>query len=227
MSLTDWGRGLTMKENRLGPMGRNIPAEVGGMSVEYQVQMVYRQEDVAALVKVLEFRRRPEKNLRLARKIGYPIFGLLLLGVGASIIAGIVTTGAFAPITIVTLVLSALCILGGIALLRRSDSRGMARRSWARYPNKGMTLTYTFYKDHFEETDAASGQHTFPYISIKSANEDAPLYRDQRGAHAVQGELCAGGPRHLCRLSAQESGGDHGPGGVKDAWSGGKRRRIG
>ena len=113
MSLTDWGRGLTMKENRLGPMGRNIPAEVGGMSVEYQVQMVYRQEDVAALVKVLEFRRRPEKNLRLARKIGYPIFGLLLLGVGASIIAGIVTTGAFAPITIVTLVLSALCILGG------------------------------------------------------------------------------------------------------------------
>ena len=173
MSLTDWGRGLTMKENRLGPMGRNIPAEVGGMSVEYQVQMVYRQEDVAALDKVMEFRRRPEKNLRLARKIGYPIFGLLLLGVGASIIAGIVTTGAFAPITIVTLVLSALCILGGIALLRRSDSRGMARRSWARYPNKGMTLTYTFYKDHFEETDAASGQHTFPYISIKSANEDA------------------------------------------------------
>lgn len=67
------------------------------MSVEYQVQMVYRQEDVAALVKVLEFRRRPEKNLRLARKIGYPIFGLLLLGVGASIIVGIVTTGAFAP----------------------------------------------------------------------------------------------------------------------------------
>ena len=97
------------------------------MSVEYQVQMVYRQEDVAALVKVLEFRRRPEKNLRLARKIGYPIFGLLLLGVGASIIVGIVTTGAFAPITIVTLVLSVLCILGGIALLRRSDSRGMAK----------------------------------------------------------------------------------------------------
>ncbi|MFQ9410228.1 MAG: hypothetical protein ACLR1T_03135 [Evtepia gabavorous] len=84
------------------------------MSVEYQVQMVYRQEDVAALVKVLEFRRRPEKNLRLARKIGYPIFGLLLLGVGASIIVGIVTTGAFAPITIVILVLSALCILGAL-----------------------------------------------------------------------------------------------------------------
>lgn len=144
------------------------------MSVEYQVQMVYRQEDVAALVKVLEFRRRPEKNLRLARKIGYPIFGLLLLGVGASIIAGIVTTGAFAPITIVTLVLSALCILGGIALLRRSDSRGMARRSWARYPNKGMTLTYTFLQGPFwRDQDAASGQHTFPYISIKSANEDA------------------------------------------------------
>ncbi len=61
LSLTDWGRGLTMKENRLGPMGRNIPAEVGGMSVEYQVQRVYRQEDVAALVKVLEVRRRPEK----------------------------------------------------------------------------------------------------------------------------------------------------------------------
>ena len=178
LSLTDWGRGLTMKENRLGPMGRNIPAEVGGMSVEYQVQMVYRQEDVAALVKVLEFRRRPEKNLRLARKIGYPIFGLLLLGVGASIIVGIVTTGAFAPITIVTLVLSVLCILGGIALLRRSDSRGMARRSWARYPNKGMTLTYTFYKDHFEETDAASGQHTFPYISIKSANEESFVQGD-------------------------------------------------
>ena len=95
------------------------------MSVEYQVQMVYRQEDVAALVKVLEFRRRPEKNLRLARKIGYPIFGLLLLGVGASIIVGIVTTGAFAPITIVTLVLSVLCILGGIALVQKFTGRAL------------------------------------------------------------------------------------------------------
>ena len=94
-----------------------------------------------------------------------------------------------------------------------------------------MTLTYTFYKDHFEETDAASGQHTFPYISIKSANEDAGhffLFTVTNAAHMLCKEsFVQGGPRHLCRLSAQESGGDHGPGGVKDAWSGGKRRKIG
>lgn len=173
MSLTGLGQGTYNEGKQVGSDGTEHTGGGGRHVCGVSGANGLPQEDVAALVKVLEFRRRPEKNLRLARKIGYPIFGLLLLGVGASIIAGIVTTGAFAPITIVTLVLSALCILGGIALLRRSDSRGMARRSWARYPNKGMTLTYTFYKDHFEETDAASGQHTFPYISIKSANEDA------------------------------------------------------
>lgn len=35
-------------------------------SVEYQVQMVYEREDVSALVRTLDFRRRPEKNLRRA-----------------------------------------------------------------------------------------------------------------------------------------------------------------
>ena len=211
-------------------MGRNIPAEVGGMSVEYQVQMVYRQEDVAALVKVLEFRRRPEKNLRLARKIGYPIFGLLLLGWGPASLRAL-SPQAFAPITIVTLVLSALCILGGIALLRRSDSRGMARRSWARYPNKGMTLTYTFTRTILRRPMRPPDSTPSPYISIKSANEDAGhffLFTVTNAAHMLCKEsFVQGDPATFCRLSAQESGGDHGPGGVKDAWSGGKRRRIG
>ncbi len=56
-----------------------------------------------------------------------------------------------------------------------------------------------------------------PYISIKSANEDAGhffLFTVTNAAHMLCKEsFCAGGPRHLCRLSAQESGGDHGPGG--------------
>ena len=103
--------------------------------------MVYEQQDVAALVRTLDFRRRPEKNLRMARKIGYPIFGILLLAVGISVIGGTLSMGVFAPITILTLVISLACLLGGVALLRRADTKGMERRSWAKYPNKGMTVT--------------------------------------------------------------------------------------
>lgn len=157
--------------------------------MEYQVKMVYRQEDVAALVKTLEFRRRPEKNLRRARKIGYPIFGVLLLLMGTGVIGGIFSMGVFAPVTILTLVVSLACILGGIALLRRADTRGMERRSWERYPNKGMTLTYTFYADHFEEEDEVSGRNEFSYLSIKSANEDEGhffLFTSTNAAHMLR-----------------------------------------
>lgn len=65
--------------------------------MEYQIQMVYEQEDVGALVRTLDFRRRPEKNIRRATKIGYPIFGILLIVVGISVIVGIVSLGYFAP----------------------------------------------------------------------------------------------------------------------------------
>lgn len=157
--------------------------------MEFQVKMVYEREDVAALVKILEFRRHPEKNLRKATKVGYPIFGILLIVVGVSIIGSILSMGIFAPITIVTALISLLCLLGGVALIRRSDSRGMEKRSWDRYPNKGMTLTYTFYKDHFEEEDQVSGKTEFPYLSIKSAHEDPGhffLFTVNNAAHMLR-----------------------------------------
>lgn len=137
--------------------------------MDYQIQMVYEREDVGALVRAMEFRRQPEKNLRLATRIAYPIFGILLIIVGIATIAAMLTAGLISVITIVVMVAS---MLGGVALLRRSDSRGMERRSWKRYPNKGMTLTYTFYSDHFEEEDEVSGKNEYKYITIASANED-------------------------------------------------------
>ena len=56
-------------------------------AMEYQVQMVYEPEDIAALVKALDYRRQPEKNLRLATKIGYPIFGILLIVTGLGVLS--------------------------------------------------------------------------------------------------------------------------------------------
>ena len=104
-------------------------------------------------------------------------------------ISGIFSMGVFAPVTILSLVVSVFCILGGVALLRRSDTKGMERRSWARYPNKGVTITYTFYPDHFEEEDEVSGQNTFEYLSIKSANEDEGhffLFTSTNAAHMLR-----------------------------------------
>ena len=157
--------------------------------MEYQVQMVYEREDVSALVRTLDFRRRPEKNLRRARKIGYRVFGVLLIAVAVFTVGAMVYAGVFSPIAIVTGIIAVCCLLGGVALLRRSDSKGMERRSWNKYPNKGMTITYTFYKDHFEEEDAASGKHEFPYLSIKSANEDEGhffLFTNANAAHMLR-----------------------------------------
>ena len=154
--------------------------------MEYQVQMAYTQEDVAALVKALEFRRRPEKNLRLAMKIGYPLFGILLILAGGGVLVAMATAGLF---SILSAVISVLCLLGGVALLRRSDSRGMERRSWKKYPNKGLVLTYTFNKEDFREEDEVSGENVFPYLSIRSAHEDADhffLFTASNAAHMLR-----------------------------------------
>ena len=45
--------------------------------MEYQVQMVYQQEDVGALVRALDFRRRPEANLRRGGEAGGGTFGVM------------------------------------------------------------------------------------------------------------------------------------------------------
>ena len=65
--------------------------------MEYQVQMVYEREDVSALVRTLDFRRRPEKNLRRARKIGYRVFGVLLIAVAVFTVGAMVYAGVFCP----------------------------------------------------------------------------------------------------------------------------------
>lgn len=127
--------------------------------------MVYDQSDVAALVRTLEFRQHPEKNVRRARRIGYPIFGVLLIIAGISI-------PAMGMLSIAGIALTVFCILMGVLLLRRADRRGMERRSWRQYPNKGLTLTYTFYNDHFEEEDEVSGKNEFKYITVKNGNLD-------------------------------------------------------
>ena len=49
--------------------------------IKYQVRMTYEREDIAALVRTMEFRRHPEKNVRMARKIGFPIFGVAIMAV--------------------------------------------------------------------------------------------------------------------------------------------------
>ena len=150
--------------------------------IKYQVKMTYEREDIAALVRTMEFRRHPEKNIRLARKIGYPIFGIAIMAAGVSlpIING--------PIP-AAILFAVLCVLGGIILLRRSDTRGMERRSWKKYPNKGLEMTYTFYNDRFEEEDEVSGKNEFKYITLKNGNMDEGhffLFTDGNMAHMLR-----------------------------------------
>ena len=78
--------------------------------MEYQVQMVYQQEDVGALVRALDFRRRPEANLRRARKIGYTVFGVLLILVALCTMGGMVYAGVFSPLAIVTVIIAVLAM---------------------------------------------------------------------------------------------------------------------
>ena len=94
--------------------------------IKYQVKMTYQREDIGALVRTMEFRRHPEKNIRMARKIGYPIFGIAIMAAGVSLP---ILNG---PIP-AAILFAVLCVLGGIILLRRSDTRGMERRSWKQY----------------------------------------------------------------------------------------------
>jgi len=133
--------------------------------IKYQVKMTYDREDIAALVRTMEFRRHPEKNVRMARKIGFPIFGLAIIAAGISLP---VLSGP----AVSSIVFAVCCALLGVVLIRRSDSRGMERRTWKKYPNKGLEMTYTFYNDHFEEEDEVSGKNDFQYLSIKNGNLD-------------------------------------------------------
>lgn len=154
--------------------------------MHYHIQMVYEQEDIGALVKTLEFRRRPEKNLRLALKIGYPIFGMLLIATAIGVIVSIVTAGLISPLTIL---ISLGSLIGGVVLLRRADTKGIIRRSWKKYPNKGLVLHYSFYSDYFEEKDDISGENQYKYSSITSANEDDDhffLFTAANAAHMLK-----------------------------------------
>ena len=137
--------------------------------MKFQIKMTYDREDIAALVRTMNYRQHPEKNLRMARKIGFPIFGILLIAAGIAVPA----MGALTP---AGLALMVFCILLGLILLRRSDSRSMERRSWKRYPNKGLVITYTFYNDHFEEEDEVSGKNEFKYVTLKNGNMDDGHY---------------------------------------------------
>lgn len=151
------------------PEREQTEAPVKNQKMDFQIKMVYNQEDVAALIRTLDYRRHPEHGVRLARRLGYPILGFLLVLTGISIpLAGLYTLSG-----ILICVVSVLC---GVALLRRSNSRGMERRSWKRYPNKGLEMTYTFYKDHFEEEDEVSGKNEFRYITLKNGNRDEGHY---------------------------------------------------
>ena len=112
--------------------------------MDYQVKMVYEQADVAALVRTLDYRRRPDRNTRRAMKIAGPIFGVLLIAVAASVIVGTVVDRGLCSGDVCLILISAATLLGGVALIRRGDTRGMERRSWKKYPNKGMTVTVAF-----------------------------------------------------------------------------------
>lgn len=154
--------------------------------MHYHVQMAYDQEDIGALVKTLEFRRRPEKNLRLALKIGYLVFGILLIAVAIGVLASMVTAGL---ISFLTILISLGSLAGGVILLRRADTKAMVRRSWKKYPNKGLVLQYSFYSDYFEEKDEISGQNEYKYSSITSANEDDThfyLFTAANAAHMLK-----------------------------------------
>lgn len=133
--------------------------------MKYQVKMTYQREDIAALVRTMEFRQYPDKSARRARKIGFPIFGLVIIAAGISLPVMTAPTPA-------SILFAVLCTLFGVVLLRRADSRGMERRSWKKYPNKGLVLTYSFFNDHFEEEDEVSGKNEFQYLSIKNGNQD-------------------------------------------------------
>lgn len=150
--------------------------------MEYQIQMVYEESDVSALVQTLEYRRNPDPGKRQARKVIYPILGALLILTGLSVIVA----GLF---TIATIAACIICLIVGITLIRRSSTRGMERRSWKKYPNKGMTITYTFYADHFEEEDEATGKHEFRYLSVKNGNQDDGhffLFTNDNTAHMLR-----------------------------------------
>lgn len=149
-------------EEQSGPEKKPLP-------MDYQIKMVYTREDVAALVRTLDYRRHPDGGIRLARRLGFPILGFFLVLTGISIpLAGLLDPSG--------LLVCVLSILGGVALLRRSNNRAMERRSWKRYPNKGLELTYTFYKDRFEEEDEVSGKNEFHYITLKNGNMDEGHY---------------------------------------------------
>lgn len=174
--------------------------------MKYQVQMVYEKEDVASLVKALEYRRQPQKNIRRANQIAYPIFGWLLVITGFGTLAAIATMGL---ISIETVLVTVGGLIGGVALLRRSNSKAMVNRSWNQYPNKGVTMTYTFYGDRFTEVDEVSGEHEFPYISVTSVNEDDNhyfLFNADNAAHMIRKDsFTEGDPEKFANFIREKS----------------------
>lgn len=168
--------------------GKSPPKRV--RKLFFRVQMAYEREDIGALVRTLEYRRQPEKNLRIALKVGYPIFGILLLFGAVWLVLKMVEWDApTIPGILVGVLITLGMLLGGIALIRRSNTRGMERRSWKKYPNKGVVLTYSFYDDGFVEEDEVAGHNEYRYLFVKNGNLDANhfyLFNENNAAHMLR-----------------------------------------
>lgn len=164
--------------------------EAAGEDVMYKLKMVYDKEDIGAMVRTLMFRRQPNRNLRLALRIGYPLFGIIMM-IGSVYTAMNMANQESIKITgeILGWVLVVVCFVAGVILIRRSSTKGMERRSWKQYQNKGLELTYTFYHDRFVEEDEVSGTNEYRYLSVKNGNEDKThyyLFNTNNSAHMLK-----------------------------------------
>ena len=105
-----------------------------------------------------------------------------------------VYAGVFFPIAIVTGIIAVCCLLRWPSFAGLTAR--MERRSWNKYPNKGMTIIYTFYKDHFEEEDALAGKHEFPTsIKAPTRTKGTSSFTNATRAHMLRkGWVCPGTP---------------------------------
>lgn len=165
--------------------------------MEYNIKMVYEQDDFIGLMKAMLYNMKSMRILRSISKVIFGIIGGFLIFIGAigifHFIRGLVF-GEYDDL-ILMIILDIVMISIGLLILSRSDSihlnsKRLGKKIWKKYKEKDYEITYSFYSDRFIMYRLNS-EHRLNYSIIKGLCEDAKryyLFVTSNDAHIIKKE---------------------------------------
>ena len=151
----------------------------------FENKTVLTLEDFILLQTTWEKYKSPLRRFKRMQRLCFALPGIILFLLGANNVWNALQSFTLAqlPITVLSIVL----VLAGLFLILWPGGKGLAKRNWQKYPQKGSVLTYTFDQEKFTQ-QSRSGTQEMPYAALVDLMEDSRaflLFFSDLGAHVL------------------------------------------